>query len=403
MSNSNNPPSELERAIQESLREQERVEQERERSNRKAQESANQSRYQEMQPQKVQAPIESPTVIAQTPSSDLNETQLGNISLFSTLVEAQAHEIAQKGYSQFNPLQLQTLFAQVSSLHAQLTASVQEAADKYKELYDMNTAIHDVVSIYDSYLQQRLLYSQAGGNRMSVPGQPSYFPGASVPVTQNPTVPYGVPPTYQPSQGHAYNATPFAGSAPMSSPSQTSPPIAPFSQPPPSGGGQFYPTQPYQSTPYPPQQQNQPAPYLSQQNQSAYPPQQNQSTYPPQQNQPSYPQQQNQPGSTYPPQNSMPNQSQVYQTGYPQQPGSSPNPLPSMPPNGGGISSSYGANPGQAPLYAPGGGNGYGMVPPNQGAATQPGYPPHQPQQPQPQQQPPHVPEAPQDAPLIEL
>ena len=115
----------------------------------------------------------------QRPSSDLSPTQLENISLFATLVESTAHEISQKGYAQFNPLPLQTLFAQVSTLHPQLTASLQEAADKYKELYDMNNAVHDVIGSYDTYLQQRLLYSQGArgfGGAAPMFGQPTGSP-----------------------------------------------------------------------------------------------------------------------------------------------------------------------------------------------------------------------------------
>ncbi len=204
----------LERAIQESLKEAEKAEQERSRSRPKPKVEAH---YQAMT-----HPEPTPTLVpASRPSSDLTETQLTNISLFASLVEGQSRDISQNGYASFNPIPLQTLFAQVSTLHGQLTASVQEAADKYKELYDMNSALHEVIHSYDSLLQQRLQYSQAPKLNASLYGGPVSSGFQAHPY------PYG--------PGNAYsgqsNAPPYNLNVPQNTPAQVYSP-SPFGQQP---------------------------------------------------------------------------------------------------------------------------------------------------------------------------
>lgn len=149
--------------------------------------------------QKVQPPPEvaqrapAITQIVRKPTNDLSELQISNLNMFSSLVEAQAHEIGQKGYSTFNPLPLQTLFAQVSSLHPQLTASIHESADLYKELYEMNSALHEVIGQYDIYLQQRLQYSQSRNSYTFAPPNP-----------YGNTLNQGVPQQFSPPPGTKY-------------------------------------------------------------------------------------------------------------------------------------------------------------------------------------------------------
>ena len=151
---------------------------------------------------------EPPTLLTSKPSYDLTPTQLSNISLFATLVQTQSHEIAAKGYENFNPHQLQTLFAQVASLHSQLTSCVQEAAEGYKELYEMNELLNEVIGVYETYNQQKMLYNGKGqfayapqGNSTGYTQQSGYSGGYA--SQGNPTGAYASPPNttgYPPQQ-----------------------------------------------------------------------------------------------------------------------------------------------------------------------------------------------------------
>ncbi len=412
----------LERAIQESLREAER----------QKQKSATKSDYTFKTPEPSSQPTVTrpasppPQVIYQPkPSSDLSETQLTNLNLFVSLVEAQAQEISQKGYGSFNPVPLQTLFAQVSSLHPQLTSSVQEAADKYKELYDMNTALTQVIQMYDSYLQQRLMYSQGGNKQFGgayLVGQPPVQqPGyplhntSPVPIQNAPNA--GPPGPYPPGVGAPpYQPVPVGPGAPSSF--QPGPP-----------GGQQFPLQGNPPSQYPPVQ----PPGVS--HPQGAPP----SQYPPGQ----APQYSYQPPSDMKPGSVQGQPPAISTSGYPSpsqlpnQPGlvhGSSQPFPNAPPSMSPVPSQPPGYPPQTSQSAPGYPMGHPSVPPGAGYPPQQnqGYPPQQPGQGYPPQQPgqgypplqsvqgyppqpnqgyppsgqpqqPQVPEAPQDAPLIEF
>ncbi|KAI8925112.1 hypothetical protein BC831DRAFT_401583 [Entophlyctis helioformis] len=238
------------------------------------------------------APAARATVTASTTATapEISATELETIRLFSELVERLEADAAAAGMgaSTLNPTQLAAFYGQVAPMAGKLHAGLEQAAARYRGLYDMNEGINEAVRAYDALLKARvdLAAQRAGGGAPYygavgvAQGQPQPQPqpwGAQGQVQVQPQpYSYGVQPGHheaavqpqqpQPQPQYAYG--PPAGYAPQQ---------PPYGQQP---GVPVYASQPYAQQPLPQQQQQQQP--LQQQPVYGQPPVQHQQAPPPQ-------------------------------------------------------------------------------------------------------------------------
>jgi hypothetical protein len=159
----------------------------------------------------------------------LTSTQLENIHLFCELMQQTEQLVQTQGIQALSPLSIQTMFAQSSPLLVLLRDQIHESATVYKELYDMNTEINQVIHEYDQYVLKRFQFQQ---QRMGIPQSFGYNPnvnqasitdgytqGPTTRFQQHTTVPtngyqQGMDPSFQqpptvPTNGYQFQPTSF--------------------------------------------------------------------------------------------------------------------------------------------------------------------------------------------------
>ncbi|KAI8815409.1 putative vacuolar sorting-associated protein [Cladochytrium replicatum] len=346
------------------------------------------------------------TNLSTASQSDLSNVEEENLRLFAELVERVEQEVAVRGLGVFaNNPQIQLLYGQISAIQPKLMGSLDETAQKYRQVYELHEKLIQGLKTYDHLLQQRLSgattgYGLYGSAPVAAPAS-SYGTEYGRYGTQSRAVPssqydpaaysrpgYGVPdhphpqqPPVDPSAGYLQAYGPISDTSTL----QRSPPTERFNQP--YAPSQVPEQQPYNYAPAPGPDYQQSAPQLSYQPQISAPTSQY-NTNPYQQ-----PQQAPQAPSTYaqqqPPASLAPS---VPPPQIPSSPRQSIGPFPHAPPHSDGHYM-Y-AQQGQPPQV-----NAYG---------TSPGYSQYGPPVPtgppfQTQQQPAAPPQPVNEAPLIEL
>ncbi|KAI8814267.1 putative vacuolar sorting-associated protein [Cladochytrium replicatum] len=310
------------------------------------------------------------TNLSTASQSDLSNVEEENLRLFAELVERVEQEVAVRGLGVFaNNPQIQLLYGQISAIQPKLMGSLDDTAQKYRQVYELHEKLIQGLQTYDHLLQQRLsgatsVYGLYGSAPVAAPSR-SYGaeyggygtqPLAAPPNQYDPAAyaraGYGAPEQQllpvDTSAGYHQAYAP----APDTSTLQPPPPTEHYNQPyapsqvpeqqpynyPPAPGPEFFqqsaPPMPYQIQPVAPPpgpEHQQPAPQLPYQTQPGAPPSQyNQNPFPQPQQSPQAPSAYaHQPPASFAP--SVPPQHQI-----PSSPRQSIPPVPHAPPHTNG-------------------------------------------------------------------
>jgi growth factor-regulated tyrosine kinase substrate len=103
---------------------------------------------------------------------NISPTEIENIRLFCELVE----KIEKQGG---NMEQLMNMYQNTILLQRKLVMQIEDCANLYKELYDFNTEVNEAIREYDALQQKRATFSQGTKGNPTYAGQiftPNYYP-----------------------------------------------------------------------------------------------------------------------------------------------------------------------------------------------------------------------------------